>query len=95
MSSKRFPWFPVRVPTKIKVRETKSKVSNEHQPRLCANLLTINCVQKLPENELVIESATMECTSEEDREMETISKAAVRGLIHILPYLTHLNPEIV
>ena len=56
----------------------------------CANFLTINCVQKLPENELAIvsESATMECTSEEDRDIETNSKAEVRGSIHsILPYL--------
>ena len=54
----------------------------------CANFLTINCIQELPENdsELAIVSATMESTSEEDRDMETNSGAAVRGSIHI-PYL--------
>ena len=40
-----------------------------------ANFLMINCVQELPENELVIVSATKECTSVV---METNSKAAVR-----------------
>ena len=53
----------------------------------CADFLTISCVQKLPENEQAIISATMEYTSEEDRDMETNSNAAVRGSIHILPYL--------
>ena len=92
MSSRRFPWFPLLrlVPKIFKVKETKFKVSNEHRFRLGANFLTINCVQKLPENELAIVSPTAECTSEEDRDMETNSKAAVRGLIHILPYLTHI-----
>ena len=50
----------------------------------CVNFLTINCVQTLPENELVFVSATMECT-EEDRDMGSNSKAAVRGLILIFP----------
>ena len=49
----------------------------------CGNFLTIICVQELPDNELVIVSV-------EDRVMETNSKAAVRGLIHILPSLTHI-----
>ena len=53
----------------------------------CANFLTISCVQKQPENEQAIISATMEYTSEEDRDMESNSNAAVRGSIHILPYL--------
>ena len=34
MSSRRFPWFPLLVPRIFKVK-TKSKVSNEHQLRLC------------------------------------------------------------
>ena len=50
-----------------------------------ANFLTTNCVQELPENELAIFSAANECTSVEDRVLETNSKAAVRRLIHILP----------
>ena len=42
------------------------------------------CDQELPENELVaIVSATKECTSVEDRVMETVFNAAVRGSIHI------------
>ena len=86
MSSRRFPWFPLLVPRMFKVKEKKSKVSNEHQSD-CANFLIINCAQKLPENELALVSATMEYTSEEDRDMETNSNAAVRGSIHILPYL--------
>ena len=28
MSSRRFPWFPLLVPKKFKVKDTKSKVSN-------------------------------------------------------------------
>ena len=49
--------------------------------------LTLIFLQELPENDLAIVSATKECTSEEDRIVETNSKAAVRGLIHILPSL--------
>ena len=49
----------------------------------CGNFLTIICVQELPDNELVIVSV-------EDRVRETNSKAAVRGLIRILPSLTHI-----
>ena len=30
MSSTRFPWFPQLVPSIFKVKEKKSKVSNEH-----------------------------------------------------------------
>ena len=53
-----------------------------------ANFLTItNCIQELPENELTIVSATKECTSVEDRVVETDSKAAVSGFILILPSL--------
>ena len=51
----------------------------------CANFLTTNYVQELPENELAIVSATNECTFVEDRVLEANSKAVVRGLIHILP----------
>ena len=62
----------------------------------CANLLTINCVQEppMPENEVATVSATRECISVEDRAMrvmETNSKAAVRGLFFILPYLWHTS----
>ena len=52
-----------------------------------ANLLTINCVQELPEKELAIVSATNECISVEDRVVETDSKAAVKGFILVLPSL--------
>ena len=55
----------------------------------CTIFLKINCVQKLPENELPLVSETMEYTSEENRDIETNSNAAVRKLIHILPYLRH------
>ena len=57
--------------------------------------LTHIFVQELPENELSMVSATRECTSVEDRVMEKNSKAAVRGLILILPSLSsnaHLHP---
>ena len=48
----------------------------------CANKnLTINCVQELPENELGIVSAT------KDGVIETNIKAAVRGLVLMLPSL--------
>ena len=90
MLSKRFSWFPLLASRKIKVKETKSKVPVSNDINLdCANLLTINCVQELPvpENELAIVSATKECTSVEDRVMETNSKAAVSGLFLILPSL--------
>ena len=54
----------------------------------CSNFLTIKCIQELPEHELVaIGSATKECTFVEDGVMETNSKAAVRALILILPFL--------
>ena len=53
-----------------------------------ANSLTHIFIQELPENDLAIISATMEITSEEKRDtLEMNSKAAVRGSIHILPYL--------
>ena len=53
--------------------------------QVVANFLTTNCVQKLPENEIAIVSATIEYTSVEDGVMdsETNSKA-VRALIRIL-----------
>ena len=52
------------------------------------NSLTHIFIQELPEHELAIVSATMESTSEEERDtLEMNFKAAVRGLIHILPYL--------
>ena len=50
----------------------------------CANFLTTYCVQELPENELANVLATNECTSMGDRVLESNSRAAVRGLIHIL-----------
>ena len=85
------------MPRIFKVKEKKSKVSNEHQSD-CANFLIINCAQKLPENEQAIISATMEYTSEEDRDMETNSNAAVRGSIQFISCLIsdpHRNPDIV
>ena len=55
----------------------------------CTNLLTIDCVQEpsVTENKVATVSATRECTSVEDRVMETNSKAAVSGSSLILPYL--------
>ena len=62
----------------------------------CVNFLIINCVKKQPENEQAIVSATMEYTSEEGRDMETNSKAPVRGSIHTcLISDTHRNSDIV
>ena len=56
--------------------------------------LTIYCIQDLPKHELSIVSTTKECIPVEDRVMETNFKAAVRGLILILPgpaiSLTHI-----
>ena len=43
--------------------------------------------QDLPENELTIFSTTKECTTVEDPLLETNPKAAVRGLVLILPSL--------
>ena len=96
MAPKRFSRFPLLASRKTKVKETKSKVSNEHQFRLYTNLLTINRVQEPPvtEHEVATVSATKECISVEDRAMrvmETNSKAAVRGLFLILPYLWHTS----
>ena len=56
---------------------------------VCADFLTINCAQELPENELPtrVFSTTREPASGEDRVLETDSKEAVRGLVHILPSL--------
>ena len=90
MSSGCFSWCNLLMPWKFKVRETNSEVSNEH----CANFLTTNCVQDLPINELSIVSTKKERTSVEDRDVETNSKAVVRGLILIAPgpaiSLTHI-----
>ena len=90
MSFRPFLRFPLLVPRIFKVREKKSKVNNEHQLRLYKLLDNLR-IQELPENdlnELVIVSATMECTSEEDRDtIDTNSMAPVRGSIHIQPYL--------
>ena len=56
-----------------------------------ANFLTTYCVQELPENEPANISATIECTSVEDRALETNSRAAVSRLIHICFHLlTHI-----
>ena len=52
-----------------------------------ANSLTHIFIQELFENELATVAATMESTSEEERDtLEMNSKATVRGSIHILPY---------
>ena len=69
------------MPWKFKVTETNTEVSNKY----CANFkfLTINCVQNLPTNELSIVSTKKECTSVEDRVVETNYNAVVRGLIRI------------
>ena len=82
------------MPWKFKVTETKTEVSNDS--RASANFLTFfQLRQDLPENhdELPIVSTTNECTLVENRAMETNSRAAVRGLILILPSLsdTHLH----
>ena len=56
-----------------------------------ANSLIHIFIQELLENDLAIISGTMESTSEEERDtLEMNSKAAVRGSINILPYLTHI-----
>ena len=57
----------------------------------CANFLTINCIQELPENELAIVSATRERTSVEDQDVETNSKAGVRGLILVSSHLSEIH----
>ena len=80
MPSRRFPWFPLLVPKKFEVKDKKSKVSNLD----CGPSLTINGFQGLPENEVATVSATNECTTVEDRVLETNSKARVRRLTHIL-----------
>ena len=80
------------MPWKFKVTESNTEVSNESEH--CANFLTINCVQDPTKNELSIVSTTKECTSVEDRVVETNSKAVVRGIILIAPgppfSLTHI-----
>ena len=70
------------MPWKFKVTESNTEVSNESEH--CANFVTINCVQDPTKNELSIVSTT-ECTSVEDRVVETNSKAVVRGIILIAP----------
>ena len=55
-----------------------------------ANLLTINCVQELPENELAIVSATNECISVEDRVVEKKKKGCkIVNNILFLEYIHH------
>ena len=55
---------------------------------VCADFLTINCAQELPENKLATRVfSTRDPASVEDRVLETDSKEAVRGLVHILPSL--------
>ena len=94
MSPKRFSRFTLLASRKTKVKETKSKVSNERQLILC-KLLAINWVQEPPvtENEATV-SATKECISVEDRAMRVMeinSKAAVRRLfLHPALSLTHI-----
>ena len=84
MSSRRFPWFPLLVPKKFKVKDTKSNVSNLDYTNFIQTYLTINGVQEQPENEVATVSATNECTTVEDRVLETNSKAEVRRSTHIL-----------
>ena len=96
MSPKHFSQFPLLASRKTKVKETKSKVSNEHINPDCTNLLTIDCVQEpsVAENEVATVSATRECISVEDRAMrvmETNPKAAVSGFFLVLPYLWHTS----
>ena len=96
MSPKRFSRFPLLASRKNKVKETKTKVSNEHINSCSTNLLKIDCVQEpsVTENEVVTVSATRECISVEDRAMrvmETNPKAAVSELFLILPYLWHTS----
>ena len=67
------------MPWKFKTTETKSEVSIRSD---CTDFLTIDCIQELPENEVVIASATKDV---EELLSETNSKAAVRGLTLILP----------
>ena len=65
---------------------------------VCAYFLINNCVQDLPENELANMSATRECTSVEDRVMDTNSKAAVtatkeRASVEPEDRVMETNPE--
>ena len=70
-----------------RVTETNSKPVVRAMIHILPSLTHI-FVQELPENELVaIVSATKECTSVEDRDMGTNSKAAVSGLTFILSSL--------
>ena len=87
MSSGCFSWCPLLMPWKFKVTETNTEVRNEH----CANFLTINCVQDLPTNELSIISTKKECTSVEDRVVETNSKAVVRRINSYPAWTCHLS----
>ena len=86
MSPGCFSWCSLLIPWKSKVTKTKSEVSNEYQIRRC-KLLDNYLRQDLLENEPAIVSTTKECTTVDDRVTERNSKAAVRGLILILPTL--------
>ena len=77
------------MPWKFKVRETNTEVSNEHYANF--KFLTINCVQDLPTNELSIVSTKKECTSVEDRVVETNSKAVVRKINSYTAWTCHLS----
>ena len=48
-----------------------------------ANLLTINCVQELPENELAIVLVTNECISVEDRVVEKKGCKIVNNILFL------------
>ena len=96
MSPGCFSWCSLLIPWKSKVTKTKSEVSNEYQIRQC-KLLDNYLRQDLLENEPATVSTTKECTTVDDRVTERNSKAAVGGLILILPALSsnaHLHPGI-
>lgn len=69
------PWKKIKFSKKPKVSTQFRIVENK-----------TNCVQKLPEDELAVVSATKDYTSVEDRVMETDSKA-VREFSHVLQTL--------
>ena len=81
-----FSWCTLLFPWKSRNTKTKSEVSNEYQIRWC-KLLDNYLRQDLLENELALVPTTEECTTVEDRVTETNYKAAVRGLLFILPSL--------
>ena len=81
-----FSWCTLLFPWKSRNAKTKSEVSNEYKIRWC-KLLDNYLRQDLLENEQALVPTTKECTTVENRVTETNSKAAVRGLLFILPSL--------